>query len=114
MKFSFIYDTVVLSCENSTISFSTFAARRKHFEMKRNLHYNEFAAVQLAKKLMSEEEEDDEDTDPADQSSECPGATGEAVQPTSGDPGTTSTVDSSPGEPVDVDNDITMASGTVL
>ncbi|XP_025080416.1 protein phosphatase inhibitor 2-like isoform X2 [Pomacea canaliculata] len=36
-------------------------AKRKMFEMKRKLHYNEFAAVQLAKKLMSEEE-DEEDT----------------------------------------------------
>nr|KAG5695435.1 hypothetical protein BaRGS_033560 [Batillaria attramentaria] len=36
-------------------------AKRKAFELKRKLHYNEFAAVQLAKKLMSEEEDDDED-----------------------------------------------------
>lgn len=34
------------------------------FEVKRKIHYNEFAAVQLAKKLMSEEGEEDEQTEP--------------------------------------------------
>lgn len=34
---------------------------RKAFELKRKIHYNEFQAVQLAKKLMAEEEDEDED-----------------------------------------------------
>ena len=33
------------------------------FELKRKLHYNEFQAVQLAKRLMAEEEDDDDDDD---------------------------------------------------
>ncbi|BFZ16197.1 hypothetical protein BsWGS_19236 [Bradybaena similaris] len=33
--------------------------RRKAFLMKRKMHYNEFAAVQLAKKLMDEDEDDE-------------------------------------------------------
>ncbi|XP_005097062.1 protein phosphatase inhibitor 2 [Aplysia californica] len=39
--------------------------RRKAFVLKRKMHYNEFQAVQLAKKLMAEEEDDDEDDDDA-------------------------------------------------
>lgn len=38
-----------------------FLAKRKQFEQKRKLHYNEFQAVILAKQLMEEEEEEDED-----------------------------------------------------
>ncbi|XP_076472020.1 protein phosphatase inhibitor 2-like [Babylonia areolata] len=41
-------------------------AKRKSFELKRKLHYNEFAAVQLAKKLMEEEDDDDDDDDNVD------------------------------------------------
>jgi PREDICTED: similar to inhibitor-2 len=35
--------------------------RREQFESKRKLHYNEFYAVKLARKLLEEEEEEDED-----------------------------------------------------
>lgn len=37
--------------------------RRKAFLLKRKMHYNEFAAVQLAKKLMAEDEDEDDDGD---------------------------------------------------
>ncbi|CAL1547402.1 unnamed protein product [Lymnaea stagnalis] len=36
--------------------------KRKAFMLKRKMHYNEFQAVQLAKKLMAEEDDDDDDT----------------------------------------------------
>ncbi|KAB7497159.1 Protein phosphatase inhibitor 2 [Armadillidium nasatum] len=36
-------------------------AKRKAFEMKRKHHYNEFAAVKLARKLMEQDEEEDGD-----------------------------------------------------
>ncbi|XP_050389965.1 protein phosphatase inhibitor 2 [Patella vulgata] len=36
---------------------------RHKFELKRKLHYNEFQAVQLAKKLMAEEDDEDEEDD---------------------------------------------------
>uniref|UniRef100_A0A0B7AUK6 SWIM-type domain-containing protein n=1 Tax=Arion vulgaris TaxID=1028688 RepID=A0A0B7AUK6_9EUPU len=35
--------------------------RRKAFLLKRKMHYNEFAAVQLAKKLMAEDDDDEDD-----------------------------------------------------
>ncbi|KAK6194571.1 hypothetical protein SNE40_000184 [Patella caerulea] len=36
---------------------------RHKFELKRKLHYNEFQAVQLAKKLMAEEDDEDDEED---------------------------------------------------
>lgn len=45
--------------------------RRLDFEKRRKLHYNEFEALKLARKLMEEdEEEDDEDTVKRDSQSE--------------------------------------------
>ncbi|GAB6032231.1 hypothetical protein CHUAL_010871 [Chamberlinius hualienensis] len=41
--------------------------KRKFFEQKRKLHYNEFYAVKLARKLMEKEEDVDEDDDENDQ-----------------------------------------------
>ncbi|XP_030754556.1 protein phosphatase inhibitor 2-like [Sitophilus oryzae] len=35
--------------------------RRKDFELKRKKHYNEFHALQMARKLLEEEEDDDEE-----------------------------------------------------
>jgi protein phosphatase inhibitor 2 len=40
--------------------------KRKHFESKRKMHYNEFQAVKLARKLMEEDDEEDEDKDRED------------------------------------------------
>ncbi|ESO97524.1 hypothetical protein LOTGIDRAFT_98316, partial [Lottia gigantea] len=40
--------------------FSGISEQRHNFELKRKLHYNEYQAVQLAKKLMSEEEDEEE------------------------------------------------------
>jgi protein phosphatase inhibitor 2 len=37
--------------------------KRKHFESKRKMHYNEFQAVKLARKLMEDEEEEDEEAE---------------------------------------------------
>ncbi|RUS89226.1 hypothetical protein EGW08_003036, partial [Elysia chlorotica] len=42
-----------------------YSETRKAFLLKRKMHYNEFQAVQLAKKLMAEEDDDDEDCDDA-------------------------------------------------
>lgn len=36
-------------------------SKRKDFEIKRKMHYNEFQAVQLARKLLEQEEEDEEE-----------------------------------------------------
>ncbi|KAK7098374.1 protein phosphatase inhibitor 2-like isoform X2 [Littorina saxatilis] len=80
-------------------------AKRKHFELKRKIHYNEFAAVQLAKKLMSEEDDDDD--------SDATSLASTAV--TSDDTSATSAKRSGTSpQPVDVDKDITMASGTAV
>ncbi|XP_015792550.1 protein phosphatase inhibitor 2 [Tetranychus urticae] len=37
--------------------------KRREFEMKRKMHYNEFQAVKLARKLLEEEDDDEEDDD---------------------------------------------------
>ncbi|XP_078661744.1 protein phosphatase inhibitor 2-like isoform X2 [Branchiostoma floridae x Branchiostoma belcheri] len=48
-------------------------AKRDDFEAKRKQHYNEFYAVQLARKLMEEDEEEDETTEEeSSKSEECP------------------------------------------
>lgn len=39
--------------------------RKKEFERRRKMHYNEFEAVKLARKLIEEEEDDDEEGDPS-------------------------------------------------
>lgn len=39
--------------------------RRRSFQMKRKMHYNEFAAVQMAKKLMAQEDDDDDEVEGA-------------------------------------------------
>lgn len=39
-----------------------FAERRLDFEKRRKLHYNEFEALKLARKLMEEDEEDDDES----------------------------------------------------
>ncbi|XP_059471811.1 protein phosphatase inhibitor 2 [Neocloeon triangulifer] len=43
--------------------------KKKHFESKRKMHYNEFQAVKLARKLMEEDEEEDHEDDDAAASS---------------------------------------------
>jgi protein phosphatase inhibitor 2 len=45
-------------------------AKRKTFESKRKMHYNEFQAVKLARKLMEEDEEEDEEDDDDDEGEE--------------------------------------------
>ena len=85
--------------------------------MKRKMHYNEFAAVQLAKKLMSEEEEDDDEDDDnkADPTAQedlvDAGVTSEGIRSASGGPCSAATEEGSGA--VAVDDDITMASGKV-
>lgn len=46
------------------IFFVFFVERRLDFEKRRKLHYNEFEAIKLARKLI-EEDEDDENDDTA-------------------------------------------------
>lgn len=36
-------------------------AKRREFKNRRKMHYNEFKAVQMARKLIAEEEDDDDD-----------------------------------------------------
>lgn len=44
----------------SFVLISPFAERRLDFEKRRKLHYNEFEALKLARKLLEEEEDDDD------------------------------------------------------
>lgn len=81
-------------------------AKRKAFEIKRKLHYNEFAAVQLAKKLMSEEEdEDDDEVDPKKGANSNQNASSSCTA----DEATTDTVELGVDESEDnVQNDVNM------
>ncbi|KAL8614227.1 hypothetical protein ACOMHN_026444 [Nucella lapillus] len=81
--------------------------KRKDFETKRKLHYNEFAAVQLAKKLMAEEEDDDENTSCSSQGVQSDPSTSQSMEVgTSAGPSAAPCQDS-PADQVDCDH--TMA-----
>lgn len=45
----------------SVFCYVCLTERRLDFEKRRKLHYNEFEALKLARKLMEEEEEEDDD-----------------------------------------------------
>ena len=85
-----------------------FTEHRLAFEMKRKIHYNEFAAVQLAKKLMAEEEEDEV----KEEDSKLSMSTGTPTDASTdrGDGGTESAVDD---DAVPDAKDTTLASGSV-
>lgn len=50
-----------LANEMVFILYWTHAERRLDFEKRRKLHYNEFEALKLARKLMEEDEEEEDD-----------------------------------------------------
>lgn len=63
--------------------FNGIIERRLDFEKRRKLHYNEFEALKLARKLLEEDEEEDDDDGSksahktVDQTHESPSASGD-------------------------------------
>lgn len=63
--------------------FNGIVERRLDFEKRRKLHYNEFEALKLARKLLEEDEEEDDDDGSksahktVDQTHESPSASGD-------------------------------------
>ena len=50
------------------------SAKRKQFELKRKLHYNEFHAVKLGKQLLEQEDEEDDNGEGSSAPAEQPSA----------------------------------------